>query len=111
LNVLMACAEWERSAGIERTRDALRHKIAKRERVGKVRFGFDLAADGKTLVANTAEQTAIALMHELRGQGLTLRAIAAELSVRGIPTKAGLSTWSNQAVRYILGQDRSAVAA
>jgi DNA invertase Pin-like site-specific DNA recombinase len=108
LNVLMSVAAWEREATGERTRDALRHKIAKRERVGKVRYGFDLAADGKCLVANPLEQAAIALMQQLRAQGLTLRAIAAALTERGIETKQGLSTWSNQAVRYILRQDRTA---
>jgi DNA invertase Pin-like site-specific DNA recombinase len=62
LNVLMSVAQWERETIGERTRDALQHKIrVKGERCGKVRFGFDLAADGKTLVPNAVEQEAIQL--------------------------------------------------
>ena len=78
LNVLMSVAAWEREATGERTRDALRHKIRSRERVGKVLYGFDLAADGCALTPNAAEQSAIVLMRELRAAGLTLRAIAAD---------------------------------
>ena len=111
LNVLMSVAAWEREATGERTRDALRHKIRSRERVGKVLYGFDLAADGCALTPNPVEQSAIALMRELRAAGLTLRAIAAELTTRGIATKAGLTTWSHQAVAYILRSSREAAAA
>ena len=60
LNVLLSVSQWEREAIGERTRDALQHKIANGERCGKVRFGYDLAPDGKMLVPNPAEQTAIA---------------------------------------------------
>src|SRR5262249_5495427 len=89
LNVLLSVSQWEREAIGERTRDALRHKIANGERCGKVRFGYDLAPDGKMLVANAVEQTAIALMRELRAAGESLRAIAAELNKRSIGTKEG----------------------
>src|SRR5262249_15317984 len=46
LNVLLSVAQWERETTAERTREALRHKIRNKERVGKVRFGYDLADDG-----------------------------------------------------------------
>jgi DNA invertase Pin-like site-specific DNA recombinase len=111
LNVLMSVAAWEREATGERTRDALRHKIANRERVGKVRYGFNLADDGRTLTPNSEELAAIDLMRQLRAGGLTLRAIATELTARGIKTKEGLANWTHQAVAYILKQDRATVAA
>ena len=77
LNILLSVAAWEREANAERTREALRHKINSGERCGKIRFGFDLAPDGKTLLPNQAEQQAVALMIDLRAAGCTLRAIAA----------------------------------
>lgn len=108
LNVLLSVGQWEREAIGERTKEALGHKIRNRERVGAVRFGFDLADDGRQLVPNEAEQAAIRLMHELRTAGQPLRKIAAELSRRGIATKEGLANWTHSAVAYILRQDRSA---
>jgi site-specific DNA recombinase len=108
LNVLLSVAQWERETTGERTREALRHKIRNRERVGKVRFGYDLAGDGRALIPNEAEQATIRLMQELRATGLTLRSIAAELTRRSIATKEGLAIWTHSAVAYILKQDRAA---
>lgn len=103
LNVLMSVAQWERETIGERTRDTLRYKIAKGERCGKVRFGYDLGADGVLLVGNAAEQQAIALMRELRAAGESYRDIAAELSRRGISTKEG-GPWQPMTVRNILAR-------
>ena len=102
LNVLLSVAQWERETTGERTREALRHKIRNGERCGKVRFGYDLAADGKTLMPNPAEQQAIALMLDLRAAGCTLREIAAALTQQGIQTKEGGATWTHTAVSRIL---------
>jgi DNA invertase Pin-like site-specific DNA recombinase len=101
LNVLLSVAQWERETTGERTREALRHKIASGERCGKLRFGYDLADDGKTLLPN-GEQDAIALMLRLRAAGCTLRQIAAELTAQRIPTKAGGTAWTHTAVGRIL---------
>jgi DNA invertase Pin-like site-specific DNA recombinase len=103
LNVLLSVAQWEREAIGERTRDALQHKIAKGERCGKVRFGFDLADDGKTLVPNTQEQEAIRLMQDLRAAGESLRDIAEELNRRGICTKEG-RPWKHTSAQGILAR-------
>lgn len=104
LNVLLSVAQWERETTGERTREALRHKIRIGERCGKVRFGYDLAADGKTLVPNADEQAAIDLMTALRAAGSTLRQIAAELTARGIRTKEGGMAWAHSAVGRILNR-------
>lgn len=101
LNVLMSVAAWEREAIGERTREALRHKIRCNQRCGKIRFGFDLADDHKTLVVNQVEQQAIDLMTSLRAAGRTLRQIATELTSRGIRTKEG-GAWTHTAVARIL---------
>lgn len=107
LNVLMSVAAWEREAIGERTREALRHKIRQNQRCGKVRFGYNLAADGKTLVPNAAEQQAIDLMTGLRTAGRTLRQIATELTSQGIRTKEG-GAWTHTAVARILDRQRKA---
>jgi site-specific DNA recombinase len=101
LNLLLVVSQWEREVIAERTRQALQFKIKNGQRWGKVRFGFDLASDGKTLIPNAGEQQAIALMTQLRSTGHTLRGIAAELSERGIPTKEG-GSWTHTAVSRIL---------
>lgn len=104
LNVLLSVAQWEREAIGERTRDALAHKIRRGERCGKVRFGFILAGDGKTLIPDSAEQEALQLMQELRSASQSYRQIAAELARRGIRTKEGNSRWTHTAVARILGR-------
>jgi DNA invertase Pin-like site-specific DNA recombinase len=103
LNVLLSVSQWEREAIGERTRDALQHKIANGERCGKVRFGYDLAPDGKMLVPNPAEQAAIELISKLRAAGKSLRGIAAELNRRGIGTKQG-GQWLFTTVKGILAR-------
>lgn len=103
LNVLLSVAQWEREAIGERTRDVLQHKIRNGERCGKVRFGYDLARDGKTLVPNKLEQVALRLIRELREAGESLRAIADELNRRGISTKEG-RPWIHTTVKGILAR-------
>jgi len=101
LNMQITIAQWERETIGERTRAALQHKIKNGERCGRIRYGYDLAPDGKLLVPNDAEQRAIALMKQLRNAGYSLQAIATELDDREIPTKEG-GPWSHAAVRRIL---------
>jgi DNA invertase Pin-like site-specific DNA recombinase len=102
INLIILVAEWEREVIGERTRDALLAKIKNGERVGKVRFGHDLAEDGKSLVENTREQRAIALMKEWRGAGRTYRDIVRLLEELGIETKEGGKLWLPATVRRIL---------
>jgi len=101
LNVLLSVAQWEREAIGERTKDALQHKIRCGERCGKVRFGYDLADDGKTLVPNVDEQDAIDLMASLRSDGWTYRAIAKNLTERRIRTKEG-GAWNHNSIYSII---------
>jgi site-specific DNA recombinase len=103
LNVLLSVAQWEREAIGERTRDALQHKIRNGERCGKVRFGYNLAADGIRLIPNKTEQKAIGLMRCLRAAGESLRDIARELNKRGIDTKEG-RPWIHTSIQGILAR-------
>ena len=110
LNVLMSVAQWEREANVERTRDAMRHKRGRGERLGKVPYGWDLGPDGRTLVATAREQEGLALMVELAGRGLALSAIAAELGARGFRPKGGGPDWRRSTIGDILKRSRSGSA-
>src|SRR6202050_4373823 len=46
ITIMAAVSQWEREAIGERTRDALRHKRGKGERVGNIGSGYRLAVDG-----------------------------------------------------------------
>jgi len=102
LNVIMTVAQWEREVIGERTRDALQAKIAKGERCGKVRFGYDLADDGKSLVRNEREQAAIGQLREWRAKGATYRDLVKMVEELGIETKEGNRLWLPNTVRRIL---------
>jgi site-specific DNA recombinase len=77
LNIMAAVSPWEREAIGERTRDAMRHKRSQGERVGNIAFGSRLAGDGQHLEPDQVEQAALAEIGRLRGEGATLRGIAA----------------------------------
>ena len=106
LNMLLSLAQAEREMTSERTRESLRHKIASGQRCGKLRYGYDLADDGKMLIPNAGELAAITLMMSLRDDGYSLRKIAAELTLRGIPTKEGGPAWSHTAISRILRRQK-----
>jgi site-specific DNA recombinase len=101
LNMIMTIAEWEREIIGERTSDALQAKIRRGERCGKVRFGQDLAPDGRTLVPNAREQEAIAMMRARKSEGMTYRDLAGLLEELGIGTKEG-GLWRPATIRRIL---------
>lgn len=87
LNILASVSQWEREAIGERTATALAHKRERGERTGEVPFGFRVADDGVALLEDELEQEAIRLVDELRGAGMSIRAIAAELETRGVPAR------------------------
>lgn len=100
--LLATLAEFERDLIAERTTNALAHKKAKGERTGTVPFGYDLAADGVALTPNAAQLEAVAIIQSLRDSGMTLRAIADELTARNILTAKGNAKWTHTAVQSIL---------
>ncbi len=59
-SVMASVSQWERETIGERTRDALSHKTANRERVGTVPFGFQISDDGMHLGENRWEQNIMA---------------------------------------------------
>ncbi len=101
--MLAVLAEFERDLVSERTCVAMAHLRGEGRRIsGRIPFGFDL--EGERLIPNRDEQEALVLMRDLRGRGLSLRAIAAELEARGVRTKTGASTWAPKVVADVLAR-------
>jgi len=100
--MLAVLAEFERDLVSERTAAALAHKRHKGERIGDIPYGWRLADDGVTLIPLESEQATIQQIKAMRDRGLSYRAIAEELTHRGVPTKKGNSRWTHQAVASIL---------
>lgn len=97
LNIMVSVSQWEREAIGERTRDAMRHKRSKGERVGTLPFGYSLAVDGLHLEANPTEQGILSRMKELKLAGRTTREIAGVLNAQGFTTRRG-TVWRFQYV-------------
>ena len=100
--MLAVLAEFERDLVSERTAAALAHKRCRGERVGDIPYGWRLTDDGTTLAPIESEQTTIRQIRAMREGGVSYRAIAEELTRRGVPTKKGNARWTHQAVASIL---------
>jgi len=105
ITIMGAVSQWEREAIGERTRDALRHKRSQGRRVGNIAFGSRLAADGEHLEADAGELAALAEIRRLRGEGTTLRGIAAALNHRAYRTRRG-TPWRLESVARALKQSQ-----
>jgi DNA invertase Pin-like site-specific DNA recombinase len=106
--MMAVLAEFERDQVSERTCSAMAHKKSICERVGEIPFGYDLAADGITLVENADQLRAIELIHSLKEKGYSLRAIAEALDTAGVTTKKGAKTWNHKSVSNILSRSKAA---
>ena len=104
LNIIMALAQCERETIVERTRGAMAFKRSRGERIsGRLPYGSDLAADGRTLVANPAEHEVLARIRARRDAGLGPGPIARELNALAVPTKGG-GPWSPSTIRSLLSR-------
>lgn len=101
LNVVISFAQYERELIADRTREVLAHMRRIGKRTGGIPFGFDVADDGETLVKNEREQEVLSAILTLHRGGNTLRAIAAELNRRKVPTKKS-GSWTHTVVKSIL---------
>ena len=99
LNILASVSQWEREVISERTTAALREKRAQGYRAGTVPFGYVANTDGK-LSENEPEQAALRAIRELRAEGNSWRAVAAELNEQGFRTRRG-GRWIHQGVHQI----------
>ena len=105
-----AVSQWEREAIGESTRDALRHKRENGERVGNIAFGYRLSSDDRHLEPEPSEQAALSAIRELRGQGNSLRRIAATLNTHGHRTRRG-TRWRLESVARVVKQIPTSVNA
>ena len=96
-----AFAEYERGLIAARTKAALAVKKAKGERAGTIPYGYQLGDDGVQLVPHEGEQAVVATIRGLRAEGLSLRAIAAELDARGLVSRSGGRWHLTQVVRVL----------
>ena len=104
LNVLGSVAQWERETIGERTAEVLAHKREQGQRTSlHAPYGFRIADDGKTLVADDAEQAFLGAIRDARSRGLSQRAIVAELQRQGFSTRKGTAL-SLMQVQRIMSQ-------
>ncbi len=90
VNMLGVIGQWEREVTAERTSAALQVKAQRGERVSRwARYGWRVGADGVNLEPVEDEQATIATAVELRGSGLSLRQVSAELEGRGMLSRTG----------------------
>jgi DNA invertase Pin-like site-specific DNA recombinase len=102
LNVLASVAQWERETISERTAEAMAHKREQGQRTSLYApYGFQIAADGKTLVVDEAEHALLAAIKDARSRGLTHRAIVAELARQGFTTRKGTPILRTQVQRIM----------
>lgn len=99
LGITAVFAQLERDMISERTRAAMSVKRARGERLGAPKLGVAVANGQALPIAEEAET--VALIHTLRSQGLTLRAIASQLEAEGRQTKKG-GKWAPATVMFIL---------
>jgi DNA invertase Pin-like site-specific DNA recombinase len=101
LNIMTAVSQWEREAIGERTRDAMSHKRSQGQRVGNIAYGCRLAGDGVHVESDPDEQAVLSEIRQLRGEGATLRGIAAALNHRAYRTRRG-TAWRLESVARVL---------
>lgn len=101
LTIVSAVGELERGMIAERTREALKAKAKKRERVGSVPIGFKESKGGK-LVPCDKERETLSMLKALQREGLSIRSIAdvannaKGVTNRGKPfTKSSVHRWLN----------------
>ena len=100
--ILDAAAAYERELIRQRTKAALRAKRERGERAGELPFGYADGGDGR-LIPQESEQQTLRLVNDLRAQGLTLRAIVAELEAQGIRSRSGKPLALTQVYRIVSG--------
>jgi DNA invertase Pin-like site-specific DNA recombinase len=93
---------YERVVLRSRTRAALAAKRARGERIGAVPYGSRLAADGRHLEADDAEQAVITLVRGLASDGLSQRGIVARLAARGVVGRTGAALGQTQVARLLV---------
>jgi DNA invertase Pin-like site-specific DNA recombinase len=95
-----AFAEYERLIIGARTKAALQAKKVRGELTGTAPYGFR-CDDGVNLVKDDVEQEVLVRVHQLKAEGLSLRAIASRLESLGYRSRG--AGWHPQTIKNILG--------
>ncbi len=97
-------AELERAMIAHRTRLALAAKRARGEKTGgSMPIGCDVDSAGLLVPGDAAELEALSIIRELRADGMSIRAIAAELTARGVPARG--ERWHPTTVHRVLSRE------
>jgi DNA invertase Pin-like site-specific DNA recombinase len=99
--IVDTASRYERALIRARTRDALKAKSAKGQRVGSIPFGFHVKQDGIHLEPDPAEQAAISEARALTQRGLSLRATAISLASSGFLSRQGRPFQATQIMRML----------
>jgi DNA invertase Pin-like site-specific DNA recombinase len=94
-------AEVERQMIRSRTKAALQSKKIKGERIGQIPYGYSLSNDGIHLVLCEREQKVIALVKELKSQGVSSRETVNYLNKNKILSRTGNIWGRTQIVRML----------
>lgn len=101
LHILAAVAEHEREAISQRTKAALAVAKARGKKLGNPRPDVPAAVAARIARMAQARATVTPLIERLRAQGMSLRAIAADLNARRVPSATG-RRWHASSVRNVL---------
>jgi DNA invertase Pin-like site-specific DNA recombinase len=107
IHIFAAFAEFESKRIGQRTREGLAETKARGTILGQRDWEAPLAKGHVTIREQRANRLALygPLIQELRSNGLSLRAIAAELDRRGIKTPRGNQGWTASSVRLFLSEN------
>jgi len=101
--IVDAFAEYERAIIRARTKAALQAKKRRGLRVGGIPLGWQLGADGRTLIPHPDEQRVLEMLYELWAAARNLRVVADELNRQGFRTRRG-GRWYRQYVALQLAR-------
>jgi site-specific DNA recombinase len=100
--ILDAFNQYERARIVLRTRAGREVKRMRGEYLGGgVPFGMEISSDGKTLVPNDKEQSAIVYAVNKRKLGWSYSHIGENLKYLGYPPRTGIG-WTSQAIKRLI---------
>jgi len=107
--LMASLGELERDQVSERTCTAMSHLRRRGSRIsGHVPFGFDIAPDGQSLIANGVEQVVVRRIEVSRQLGNSFAAIADALNAEGVRPKAGVRWYASSVRSVLLSQQKRA---